>query len=117
MSMRRVNGDVVLTGNAAGSGTYTSAALSSGGGVSDVLLLIHVSAATGTSPSLTASLEQSNDGTSWTAIPGGSAAALTAAGNTTCNVRVSQNYVRVTATITGTTPALTYRVAAVVFAD
>lgn len=116
MSMRTLNGDVVLSGTAAGAGTYSSGALTSGGGVANVLLLVHVTAATGTTPTLAVVVEQSNDGTSWSAVPGGSAVSLTAAGNTMCNAAISQNLARVTATITGTTPAVTYQVSAVVFA-
>lgn len=116
MSMRQVNGDTVLTGSSAGAGTYTSGTLPTGY-AADVLLMIHVTTATGTGHSLTVSLEESNDGSTWTAVPQSAAAALTAPGSALSNSRTTKQLVRVTATIVGTTPVFTYRVAALAFAD
>lgn len=115
MSMRNVIGDVVLSGTR--TTTTTSPAIDSGPGVADILVMIHVTAASGTSPTLVCSVEQSNDGTSWTAIGGGTAPTLNAAGNTVCNAAVPQRFARVVATIGGTTPSFTFRAAAMVFAE
>ncbi len=114
MSMRMVIGDVVLSGTL--TATTTSPAIDSGPGVADVLVMVHVTASAGTSPTLLVSVEQSNDGTTWTAVAGSAAPTLSAAGNAVCNAAVSQRYARVVATIGGTTPSFTVRAAAVVFA-
>lgn len=84
--------------------------MSAAGGAADVLLSIHVTAVTG-SPTLDASLEESADGTSWSAVPGSSVAQLTAVGNRLAYAAVTKNYVRVTSTVAGTTPNVTYRAA------
>lgn len=115
MSMRQVNGDVVLSGTR-GSGTYTSSALPTGYS-SDVVLLIHVTAASGTSPSLVVSLQESNDGSTWTAVPNSAAVALNAVGNSMANAQTSMQLCRVVAVVSGTTPSFTFRVAALSFAE
>ena len=115
MSLRDVIGDVVLASTARGSGTYTSGPVSVAGSAADALVLVHVTAASGT-PSLAVSLEQSADGSTWTAVGGSSAPALTAIGNAMSNAQVTGNFVRVTATVSGTTPNMTFRVACMVFA-
>lgn len=113
--MRQVNGDVVLSG-ALGAGTTTSQQLPTNS--ADVLVMIHATAVSGTSPSLAVSLEQSNDGSSWSAVPSSAAPAVTAAGNAFANARVTQQLCRVTATVSGTaTPTVTCRVAVLAFAD
>jgi hypothetical protein len=115
VTMRQINGDNVMSG-AKGSGTYT-ASLTNGPGIGDVLLLVHVTALSGTTPALSVSLEQSPDGASWSAVGGSATASLTAIGNATTNGQITQSYARVTATVTGTTPSITFRVAALVFAE
>jgi hypothetical protein len=118
MSMRSVNGDVALPSAARGTGTHTSSSIDSGPGVSDILVMVHVTAASGTTPTLAVSIEQSNDGSSWAAVTGGATAVnLTAAGNATINAAIPQRFVRVVATVGGTTPSFTFRVAALVFAE
>lgn len=114
MSMRRVNGDVVLSGTR--TATDSSPAIDSGPGVADVLVLVHVTAVAGTSPTLVVSVEQSNDGSSWSAVAGSAAPTLNAVGNAVCNAAVSQRFARVVATVGGTTPSFTFRAAAMVFA-
>jgi hypothetical protein len=115
MSFRSVIGDVALSGTL--TATTSSAAIAAPGGAADVLVMVHMSAVTGTGPTLTVTLEQSADGaTGWAAVAGGASAALTAAGNAVANAAVTQPFIRVTATIGGTTPSFTGRVAVVVFA-
>ncbi|GII89632.1 hypothetical protein Ssi03_76220 [Sphaerisporangium siamense] len=108
MGLRPVFGDAVLPSAARGAGTYTSGPAANAGLAADVLLMVHVSAASG-SPTLNCSLEESADGTSWTAVPGSSTAQLTAAGNALAGATITKNYVRVTSTVAGTTPSVTYR--------
>jgi hypothetical protein len=113
-SFRTVIGDVALAGPLTAS--TNSAPLAAPGGSADALVMVHVSAVTGTSPTLSVALEQSLDGVTWTAIPGSGTTALTAAGSAVSNAVITQPFVRVAATVGGTTPSFTGRVAVVVFA-
>ncbi len=115
MSMRMVVGDVVLSGTR--TVTTASPAIDSGPGVADVLVMAHVTAAAGTSPTLVVSVEQSNDGATWTAVAGSATSALIAAGNAVTNAVVSQRFARIVATIGGGAPSFTFRAAVVVFAE
>lgn len=116
MTMRQVNGDVAMSGTKT-AGTYNSNPVDTGSGVGDVVVMTHVTAASGTSPTLIVNVDQSNDGSSWAAVTGGTAATLTAVGSGFCNVQVSQKFVRVTAVVAGTTPSFTFRTAVLVFAE
>lgn len=109
MGLRPLLGDVALPSAARAAGTYTGGPVANAGAATDVVLLVHVSATSGT-PTLNASLEESADGSSsWTAIPGSSITQLTAAGSAIANGAVTKNFVRVTSTVAGTTPNVTYR--------
>ncbi|MBK3625923.1 hypothetical protein JHN59_13930 [Streptomyces sp. MBT49] len=111
MGLRNVQADVALPTVARAGGTFTSGPVAAAGGAADVLLTVHCTAATGTTPTLDASLEESADGSSWTAVAGSAIAQLTAAGNRIAYAAVTKNYVRVTSTVAGTTPSVTYRAA------
>lgn len=113
MGLRPVSGDVVLPSAARAAGTYTSGPAANAGVAADVILMVHVSAVSGT-PTLNCSLEQSADGETWAAVTGSATAQLTAAGNAMANCRVTKNFVRVTSTVAGTTPSVTYRAAVLV---
>lgn len=115
MGLRPVMGDTVLTGTTAAAGA-SSGPIAAPGFINDIVVLVHVTAITGTSPTLSLAIEQSDDNSTYTAITGGSSAAnITAAGSAVINARATKPYVRVTSTIGGTTPAVTYRVSALVF--
>ena len=118
MSMRQVDGDVVLNG-ALPSGVSTSPTVAFGPTVADLLVMIHVTALTGTGPTLLVQIQQSADGsTGWTTITGADSASITAVGNSVTNARLTMPYVRVIATVGGTaTPTVTARVAVMVFAE
>lgn len=117
MGLRAVQGDVVLTGAAAGAGTFLSGPIANPGAAADVLLMVHLSVVGGT-PTLNASLEESNDNSSYTAVPGSAIAQLgTGVGNASSNARITKSYVRVTATVAGGTPAATYRAAVLVIPE
>ena len=117
MGLRNVQGDVVLTGTAASAGA-SSGPIANPGYAADILCNIHVTAITGTTPTLSLAIEQSDDNSSYTAITGaGTASNITAAGNVTVGGRVTKPYVRVTSTIGGTTPAVTYRVLALIIPE
>ncbi|OKK06423.1 hypothetical protein AMK26_10380 [Streptomyces sp. CB03234] len=110
MGLRNVQAEVALPSAARGAGTYTSGPLAAAGTAADVLLSVHCTAASGT-PTLDCSLEESADGSTWTAVPGSAAAQLAAVGNRVAGAGITKNYVRVTSTVGGTTPSMTYRVA------
>lgn len=110
-------GDVVMDLVAA-SASANSGAISSPQEGGPVLFAAHVTAATGTTPTLDVSLEQSANGSSgWAAVPGSALTQITAAGHRVGFAAPTQSYVRVVATIGGTTPAITGRIAVIVFAD
>ncbi len=110
MGLRPVLGDVALPSAARGSGTVTSGPVANAGMAADVVMMVHCTAASGTGPTLDCSLEESADGTTWTAVPNSAATQLTAAGNRVAGASVTKNLVRVTSTVGGTTPSFTYRV-------
>lgn len=110
MGLKLVQGDVALPAAARGSGTAVSGPIAASGYAGDVVLAVHVSAASGTTPTLNVSLEESADGSSsWTAITGSGIAQLTAAGNALSYASPSKSFVRVTATVAGTTPSFTFK--------
>jgi hypothetical protein len=113
MALRPIFGDVVDTGVARGAGTFTAGPIAGSGQANAVVLGVHVTAASGTSPTLNASLEESDDASTWTAVTGSAVAQLTAAGNAVAFAVPAKRYVRVTSTIAGTTPSFTYKVTAV----
>lgn len=110
MSLAPVLADVMLASAARGAGTYVSGAAAASGLAAVAVLTIHASATSGT-PTLDASLEQSPDGASWSAVAGSSITQLTAAGNRVATAAIVQNYVRVTSAVAGTTPSVTYSAA------
>jgi hypothetical protein len=117
MGLRAVQGDVALPLEARGAGTHVSGPVANAGAAADVAVLVHCTAATGTSPTLNVSLEESADGTTWTAVAGSGTAQLIAAGSAQSNARVSASFIRVTSTVGGTTPSVTYRVAILAIAE
>lgn len=108
MGLTPVHGKPVLPSAARGTGTFTSGPAANAGQATDVLLAVHCTAASGTGPTLDASLEESADGAAWTAVPGSSITQLTAAGNRLAAATITKNYVRVTSAVGGTTPSFTY---------
>lgn len=107
MAIRPFMGDVALA-SAARTATASSGPVAAAGQATVALLLVHCSAASGTTPTLDVALEQSADGSSWSAVTGGAATQLTAAGNRIATGLITANYVRATATIGGTTPSFTF---------
>lgn len=108
MGLRNVMGDVALTGTAASAGA-SSGPIANPGQAADVVLHVQCTAATGTTPTLDVKLEESTDNSTYTTVTGSAATQLTAAGTASSNGRITKPYVRVTSTIGGTTPAITYR--------
>lgn len=110
MGLRKAFAELALPSAARGAGTYVSGPLAAAGVAADVLLAVHATASSGT-PTLDVSLEESADGSSWTAVTGSGITQLTGAGNRVAAAAITKNYVRVTSTVAGTTPSVTYRVA------
>ena len=76
-----------------------------------VALELIVTAVSGTTPSMTLSVDWSNDGTNWSpADPGDSFAAVTANIRRFKNVSVKGRYMRLSWAISGTTPSFTFEV-------
>jgi hypothetical protein len=111
MASRAVLGDVALPLAARGTGTFAGGPVAPAGEIQDVFLHVYCSAASGTTPTLNVSLEESDDGSTWTAIAGSAVPQLTAAGNAGGNATPAKKYVRATSVVAGTTPSFTYRVA------
>lgn len=111
MTLSPVLGSVALASAARGSGTFTSGPVANAGLSGHVVVLVHCTAATGTTPTLDVSLESSDDGASWSAVTGSAATQLTAAGNRVIGVSAPKKLLRVTSTVGGTSPSVTYSVA------
>ncbi len=115
MGLRPALGGVVVASADRTAGTVTSGPIAVAGGATFVVAHAHASAISG-SPTLDVTLEESADGDSWSAIAGGAATQLTAAGNRTVCGLVTENFVQVKAVLAGTsTPHVTYSLAAVVY--
>lgn len=110
MGLKPVLADAALPSAARADGTHVSGPVAAAGVAAEVVMTVHCTAVSGTSPTLDCSLEQSADGESWSAITGSSATQLTAAGAAVAAAAVTANYVRVTSTVGGTTPSVTYSV-------
>lgn len=106
MSNRALLGDIALSSAVRTVATYTSGPVAPPNQVQAAILTLHATAVTGT---VVASLEESADGTSWSAVAGSATASLSAAGNAVAFAATTKAYVRATSTV-GTTTA-TYSVA------
>lgn len=107
MAARPILGEVALA-SAARTASTTSGPVAAAGQATSAVLAVHCTAASGTTPTLDVSLEESADGSSWSAITGSSITQLTAAGNRLATALVTKNFVRATVTIAGTTPSFTF---------
>lgn len=111
MALKNVvtDGAFVLANRTGAASPHLSGPVANAGVAQAVVLGVHCSVITGTTPTLDVSLEESNDGASWTAITGSAITQLTAAGNRVAYAKVSKQYVRATATVGGTAgPAATF---------
>jgi hypothetical protein len=109
MGLRPVLGDVALPLTARAAGTFVSGPVAPSGAAGDVVLLVHCAAASGTTPTLDVSLEESADGSSWSAVTGSAVTQITAAGNRVGYATASKAFVRVTSAVGGTTPSVTFK--------
>lgn len=101
--------DVTLAASAARTATGNGSAVALGD-LGTVRLLLDVTAASGTTPTLDVTVETSYDGsTGWTSL--GTFAQKTAAGTQRKSFSGCDRYVRATWTIGGTTPSFTFSIA------
>lgn len=77
-------------------------------GFSMLAAFLNVTAASGTTPSMTVSVEESNDGSTWRAV--GSFAAKTAVSNERKSFAIAEPFYRYVWTISGTTPSFTFTI-------
>lgn len=76
------------------------------GNVDTIRLQAVLSSVTGTTPSYTLKLQESQDGTNWSDVPSGAFSAITAAGNAELSLAGPfDDIIRVFATVSGTTPS------------
>lgn len=105
-----------LVASAARTATGNSGSIAAQGGNENVSVLLACSAVSGTSPSLTLTVEWSHDGTNW--AQGDSAdtfTAITATGNKVKSFTVKGAFMRLVWTVSGTTPSFTFGVTGVGF--
>jgi hypothetical protein len=114
--MQEASGDTVLS-LAAASATANSGAIAAQGGAAYVLLMVQITAITGTSPTLVVKLQESSDNATWSDVVGATTASLTAVGSAVAFGAPAKGYVRAVATIGGTTPAVTATIAALAFPE
>jgi uncharacterized protein YfaA (DUF2138 family) len=103
--------DVTVLASGAVTATGTSAGIDVGG-AGTLRAQVQVTAATGTSPSLTVTIQTSHDAGATDAwrTAGAAYGALTAAGNSPYQCFVVDRYVRVSYAVSGTTPNITFSV-------
>lgn len=101
-----------LVASAARTATGNSGAIAVGSGAATLELELEVTAVSGTSPSMTLSIQWSVDGTNFGNNDGSTDAfaAVTATGNVTKSIPVRAPYMQLVWTITGTTPSFTFTV-------
>lgn len=80
------------------------------GDQSTLRLTLAITAASGTTPTLNAKIQTSVDNATWVDVPSGAFAQLTAVSTARLVVSALDRFVRVVATIAGTTPSFTYSV-------
>lgn len=101
---------------ASGAVTTTSQSNAFDPGTNDnLVVMIDATTVTGTSPSMTVSVQWSHDATSWfTADPAENFTALTAAGKVTKSFPIKGLYARLNYLISGTSPSFTFSAHAIV---
>lgn len=114
MRISKTRSPVVVKASGAVTSTTQSTLFNVGTG-DDLSVMIDVTAVSGTSPSMTVSVQWSNDATNWfTADPADSFTAVTAASKVVKAFTVKGLYARLNYAITGTTPSFTFAAHAIV---
>jgi hypothetical protein len=87
--------------------TGNSAKVNSGG-YGTAKAFLHISAASGTTPTLDVKFQDSYDGTTWVDVASGAFAQKTTTGDSSLVLSNVGPYLRAVATVGGTTPSFTY---------
>jgi hypothetical protein len=115
MSLRPVLGDIALPVAARGAGTYASGPIANAGNADVVLVMVHVTAVSGSTKTLDVVLQTSPDNSTWTSIASSAITQMTAAGSAQALAAIDDDYVQVLATVAGTgTPIVTCQVSVMV---
>ena len=101
-------GDAVTPVASAARTTSSNSGALDASGIRTVSLLLDVTAASGTTPTLNVSVEESDDGTTWRSV--GAFAQKTAVSNERKSFAIAGDYYRVVWTVGGTTPSFTFSV-------
>lgn len=113
--MARALGTIVTSAARTATGNETSVARATADH-NNVALTLNVTAASGTTPSMTLALQWSADGTNWGAAdPADTFTAVTTTGVVSKAFAVKAPFWRVAWTISGTTPSFTFTVDAVTY--
>ncbi len=96
------------TASASGSGVDLQPLTHAGGRA--MKAFVDVAAVSGTTPTLDLKMQESDDNSSWSDIAGAAFVQKTAVGQDSIHFRTIKRYVRVVATIGGTTPSFTFGV-------
>jgi len=111
--MPLINGEIALVSSARGSGTYLSNPIALPT-ATYCLVLVHVTAVSG-APILDISAEQSAGGGTWTSSIGSGISQLVGVGNSIGHALITSGYIRITATVAGVTPNVTFGVVILYF--
>lgn len=103
-----VRGDNVTPVASAARTTSSNSGTLNAGAIGKLSLLLDVTAASGTSPTLNVSIEESDDGTTWRSVA--AFAQKTGVSNERKSFVIAADYYRVVWTIGGTTPSFTFTV-------
>lgn len=98
-----------LLAPAARTGSGTSSGFNKGD-LSEGLVLVEVTSASGTNPTLNIVVQTSPDNSAWFDLPGGALSQITQAGNYAAKVENFGKYIRVSYTIGGTAPSFSFSV-------
>lgn len=90
--------------------TNTPAVTVNAGNYGNAVGYLTVSAASGTTPSMTVKFQDSPDKVNWTDVPSGAFTAVTTTGSSRVALSNIGPYLQVVETITGTTPSFTHSV-------
>ena len=104
-----VSSTVVPVGTIA-TATNTPTKIVNAGGYGTAVAYLTVSAASGTTPSMTVKFQDSADQTNWVDVPSGAFSAVTTTGTSRLVLSNVGPYLRIVETITGTSPSFTHSV-------
>jgi hypothetical protein len=116
MTLHTPYADIALPIQTQAAGIFASGPLIEAGQANWVVVYVNVSAATGTTHTLDVKIQSSNDGSTWTDVPGGAITQITGTANSAIAAAPpNDDYVQVVATVGGTgSPTVTFGVAVLI---